>query len=293
MPAHTAGFRAAVIGQPITHSKSPALHSAAYRLLGVDCTYTAIDVPPEQLGPFLDGIRGEPGWRGLSVTMPHKAALTRLTNSNTPLVQALGVLNTATFSRTDDGVHVTGHNTDAAGVAGALSFSGVEAPARAVILGGGGTAAAAVAGLQLLGAARADVFVRSPERARGLADVGARLGIAVTVRPWSGAPHALAAADVVVSTLPPHAADPVAAEFSLAAELRRPAFPGTLLDVAYDPWPSALAAAWADAGGRVVPGLEMLLYQAVEQIRLFFPEAPEPGRDVINVMCDAVGAPRR
>ncbi len=155
-----------------------------------------------------------------------------------------------------------------------------------MILGGGGTAAAAVAGLHLLGAARVDVFVRSPGRAGGLVDVGAGLGIVVEVHPWSGAPDALAVADVVVSTLPPHAADPV------APYLRRPVS-GILLDVAYDPWPSALATAWAGAGGAVVPGLEMLLYQAVEQVRLFCPEAPGPGRDVINVMCDAVGVPRR
>ncbi|MBG6217659.1 shikimate dehydrogenase [Arthrobacter sp. CAN_A6] len=293
MPAHAAGTRAAVIGHPIAHSKSPALHSAAYRLLGVGCQYSAEDVLPGELEQFLARIRQQEDWRGLSVTMPHKAAMTHLTTSNTPLVEALGVLNTVTFDRKGDGVHLTGHNTDAAGVAGALSYSGMGSPTRAAILGGGGTAAAAVAGLHLLGADRADVFVRSPERARGLTDVGARLGIAVTIQPWSGARHALAAADVVVSTLPPHAADSLAAEWSAAAEQRHPATPGTLLDVAYDPWPSALAAAWSDAGGTVVPGIEMLLYQAVEQIRLFFPEAPEPGREVINVMCDAVGVPRR
>jgi shikimate dehydrogenase len=66
-----------------------------------------------------------------------------------------------------------------------------------------------------------------------------------------------------------------------------------LLDVAYDPWPSALAAAWERAGGVVVHGLEMLLYQAIEQVRLFLPEAGPLPHDVINRMCDAIGIARR
>ena len=66
-----------------------------------------------------------------------------------------------------------------------------------------------------------------------------------------------------------------------------------LLDVAYDPWPSRIAAAWQDAGGTVVPGLEMLLYQAVEQVRHFTGLGEAVPAEVIDVMCDAVGAPRR
>ena len=72
-----------------------------------------------------------------------------------------------------------------------------------------------------------------------------------------------------------------------------PARPGVLLDVAYDPWPSRIAAAWQEAGGTVVPGLEMLIYQAVEQVRHFSGLGEAMPADVIDVMCDAVGAPRR
>ena len=66
-----------------------------------------------------------------------------------------------------------------------------------------------------------------------------------------------------------------------------------LLDVAYDPWPSRIAAAWQEAGGTVVPGLEMLIYQAVEQVRHFTGLGEAMPAGVIDVMCDAVGAPRR
>jgi shikimate dehydrogenase len=68
---------------------------------------------------------------------------------------------------------------------------------------------------------------------------------------------------------------------------------GVLLDVAYDPWPSRIASVWQEGGGAVVPGLEMLLYQAVEQVRLFTGRGDDVNAAVIDVMCDAVGLPRR
>jgi shikimate dehydrogenase len=109
------------------------------------------------------------------------------------------------------------------------------------------------------------------------------------VRPMADAAAPAAAADVVISTLPPRAADGLAAEI---AALKAPT-PGVLLDVAYDPWPSLIASVWQTGGGAVVPGLEMLLYQAVEQVRLFTRLEEEVNASVIDVMCDAVGLPRR
>ena len=103
----------------------------------------------------------------------------------------------------------------------------------------------------------------------------------------------MAAADVVISTLPPRAADALAAELAQACGSAPERRAGVLLDVAYDPWPSRIAAAWQDAGGTVVPGLEMLIYQAVEQVRHFTGLGEAVTAEVIDVMCDAVGAPRR
>jgi shikimate dehydrogenase len=122
------------------------------------------------------------------------------------------------------------------------------------------------------------------------------VGLAIDVRPLTEAAAAMARADVVISTLPPHAADGLADE--LADELAKgPASVGSgtgvLLDVAYDPWPSRIADAWQSGGGSVVPGLEMLLYQAVEQVRLFSRRGDEVNAAVIDVMCDSVGLPRR
>jgi shikimate dehydrogenase len=115
----------------------------------------------------------------------------------------------------------------------------------------------------------------------------------------------MAGLDLVISTLPPRAADGIATQLEqlpdggrLPGDAKFPGddkFPGdawgVLLDVAYDPWPSRIAEAWHSRGGVVVPGLEMLLYQAVEQIRLF--SGADVTADVIDVMCDSVGLPRR
>ncbi|WP_246199642.1 shikimate dehydrogenase [Arthrobacter zhaoguopingii] len=285
-PAGGAG-RAAVIGHPIAHSKSPLLHAAAYSGLGLDWSYTAQDVAPEDLAAFVRSLRADDRWRGLSVTMPHKAAMAALTDANTALVETLGVLNTVTFSGGPGRRVLTGHNTDVAGITGALAHAGASTPRNCLVLGGGGTAAAAVAGLAGLGADRVRVYVRQPERAAGLATAGAALGMAVEVLPWDGARASVRAADVVVSTLPPRAAD------SLATALPADGPAGVLLDAAYDPWPSVLSAAWARAGGVVVHGLEMLLYQAIEQVSLFSPDAGPLPPAVINRMCEAIGVPLR
>jgi shikimate dehydrogenase len=111
----------------------------------------------------------------------------------------------------------------------------------------------------------------------------------------AGAAAAVAGADVVISTLPPRAADPLAEDLDRLFRQREAGHtrPGVLLDVAYDPWPSRIAAAWQEAGGTVVPGLEMLIYQAVEQVRHFTGLGDAMPDEVIDVMCDAVGAPRR
>ncbi|MCQ1950339.1 shikimate dehydrogenase [Arthrobacter sp. zg-Y859] len=283
--------RAAVLGHPISHSKSPRLHRAAYAHLGFDCSYEAIDLRVEEAAGFAASLRGQAGWTGLSVTMPLKAVMVAQMDEVEPLVKALGVLNTVTFSRTGSRTVLTGHNTDVAGIAGALRYAGIGARPRAVVLGAGGTACAAIAALAQLDASETVVCARRfPEPAPGQAgvlDAGRATGVAVRPRPWEEAAEACAAADVVICTLPPYGADGLAEDI---AEVRDGAI---LLDAAYDPWPSRIASVWSGFGGTVVPGIEMLLYQAVEQVKLFTGEAFFDEHGVTNAMCDAVGIPRR
>ncbi len=285
-------LRAAVLGHPISHSKSPALHRAAYAQLGADLAYEAIDVTVDALPGFMAGVRRDGRWRGLSVTMPLKAAMAAEVDDIRGVARQLGVINTVAFETGpagDSPARLIGYNTDVAGIVNALRYAGVAAEPTAVILGGGGTAAAAAAALKELGAPAVSVCVRDVGRAAEARAAAAAVGLPLQVLPLAAAAPAVAAADVVISTLPPRAADPLAEE--LARQGARSG--GVLLDVAYDPWPSRLAAVWADAGGSVVPGLEMLLYQAVEQVRYFTGVGGPVPAAVIDVMCDAVGAPRR
>jgi len=282
-------FKAAVLGHPISHSQSPALHRAAYARLGVDIGYSAIDVTVPQLPAFMEAVRAEPGWRGLSVTMPLKTAMVAEVDEVRGVAGILGVVNTVVFESNGTSTRRIGYNTDVAGIVNAVRHAGVVSAPSAVILGGGGTAAAAIAALKDLGAPSTDVYVRDTGRAAEARAAAEGVGLPIRVLPLSGAATAMAAADVVISTLPPRGADTLADELAGLHAVT----PGVLLDVAYDPWPSRIASVWQGGGGAVVPGLEMLLYQAVEQVRFFSGLGGDVTADVIDVMCDAVGAPRR
>jgi shikimate dehydrogenase len=294
-------WQAGVLGHPIAHSKSPALHAAAYRDLGLEIDYRAHDVTPEQLAGFMSGFR-EPGpsgadWLGLSVTMPLKAPMVGHMDSVSPRVDRLGVLNTVV--RDADGT-LTGHNTDVDGIVRALVVAGFDrgtAGGRMGVLGGGGTAAAAIAAAGQLGLDGVDVFVRDPGRAGGQAVLAREFGLDAAVRLLPDFPASAPGFRAVVATLPPRAADPTAATLAAAGPAAAAGLP-PLLDAAYDPWPSALAAAWAGRGGQVVSGLEMLLYQAVEQVRLFTDRVragtAEPDWDALTAgMATAIGLPPR
>lgn len=177
--------------------------------------------------------------------MPLKEAVLPLLASVTPLAASVAAANTVLVR--DDGLH--GDNTDVHGIVAAL---GLDAVARAVVLGGGATARSALAALASLGCLDPVVVVRSPsQETRACAE---RLGLSASFVAWD--PAVLDGASLLVSTLPAGAADPFA---PFVADVP------VLLDVVYDPWPTALAAA---CRGRVVPGSEMLLHQAARQVEL-------------------------
>ncbi len=283
--------RAAVLGRPVAHSLSPALHTAAYRSLGLTgWEYTAVDLGPDELPAFLDGL--DHTWAGLSLTMPLKQAVVPLLDQITPLAGALGVVNTVTFG-VPDGADPRwsdprvrtrrGDNTDVAGITEAVRpVLGAERPhGGLVVIGAGATAASALAAGVELGFPSARVCARSAERAAQTAALGARLGIGVETVALHAAGAWLADAAVVVSALPAGAAD-----LLTVPDRVRPG--AVLLDVVYDPWPTVLAARWERAGGVVVPGVEMLLHQAVQQVALMTGLRPDP-----DAMRTALPAPGR
>lgn len=285
-------MRAAVLGHPIAHSLSPVLHGAAYAALGLDWSYDAVDVTEEDLGAFVGAL--DDTWAGLSLTMPLKQAVLPLLDHVEPLAEVVGAVNTVIVQRGGPRPTLVGANTDVHGIAAALveggatvePGSGAGAGAGALVLGAGATAASALAALAQLGVTASTVLARSIARAGGTMRAATRMGVDATVRTMAleRTVEGLGRAGLVVSTLPPGAADEVAG--ALAAGGSR--VHGTLLDCAYTPRPTALVAAWRAAGGRAVTGDRMLLHQAGEQVRLMT-GSPAP----LGAMDDALAAALR
>lgn len=229
------------------------LHRAAYTALGLRWRYDAIEMTPDGLAAFLDGLDGS--WVGLSLTMPLKEAVLPMLSEVSAIARRTSAANTVLLH---PGGRRTGENTDVHGIARALQEGGFTGGRTGVVLGAGATARSAAAALDLLGVGSLDVVARRPEAAGTVLEAaGAAAGRAVA---WDAAGPDVLAADVVVSTVPGDAAA------SLAD--RVPSVPGVLLDVTYHPWPTQLAQAWLDAGGTVVPGALMLLWQAARQVEL-------------------------
>ncbi len=243
---------AGVLGRPVGHSLSPVLHRAAYEALGLDWTYTAIDCGVDELAATLAARRD---WAGFSCTMPLKHAALEVAASVSPLAAAVGAANTLLAA--GDGWNAD--NTDVAGLVETLRPHLDPGPSAATVIGAGGTGQAAVAALAELGLSTCIVLVREPARAAPVVATGARLGIEIQVERLGSAAGPLRA-PAVVCTLPPGAADPLAAHPWVGGQV--------VIDVVYADWPTPLAAAAADAGATVLSGAAMLLHQAAAQVRL-------------------------
>lgn len=242
--------RLAVWGDPIGHSKSPALHAAAYAVLGLDWEYGRRQVDADGLSDALSELGDD--WRGLSLTMPLKEAAFRAAQLSDAHAELTGAVNTLLL-----GDRIEGFNTDVGGIVDALAEAGTSSTDAVRILGAGATAASALVAVSDLGATRVEVLARRPERAAALIEMGRRLDLAVSVGSLD-APGFVA--DLTVATLPSGTVLPDDTAQTLSER------GGVLFDAAYAPWPSALAADWA---GGIVSGLGMLLHQAVRQIRIF------------------------
>lgn len=263
---------AAVIGSPIAHSLSPVIHRAAWERLGLagDWEYRSAEVDRGGLGAFIAGL--DPQCRGLSVTMPCKQAVMQLMDVVDPLAAAVGAVNTVVPGA---GV-LTGFNTDVHGITTAIAEARAArglGPARsACVLGARATASSALAALGALGVTRTTVVARRFSGPGSVVAAAARMGVGidqVLIRDTARAGAALAA-DIVVSTLPAGAADPLAA-------LVRPGGHQCLLDVVYAPRDTALRRAFEAGGAVIAEGTEMLIHQGAQQVRLMTGRDPDTG----------------
>lgn len=258
-------YQAAVLGSPINHSKSPDMHQAVYDYLDVAIDYGRFELTEDQAGEFFTALHERFGSRkqlaGFSVTMPLKAVLVKHMDHISDRVRLLGVLNTIIFDEAGDAV---GENTDVDGIRLALNKAGFRRASGGSmgVLGAGGTATAAVAAAAEMDLKAIVLYVRNPQRAQATFDVAEAFGLATRVAGLEDFPLEAAQHQAVVSTLPAHAAD------GLAEHLPAHGLP-PLLDVIYDPWPTVLANQWTATGAHIASGLDMLLYQGVEQAKLF------------------------
>ena len=326
--------RCAVLGDPISHSLSPLLHRSAYAALGLDgWRYDRVRVDADGLADFIHGL--DPSWAGLSLTMPLKSAVGALGDFSDFWSETLRVANTIVFEQGGPGKRPSLYNTDVEGIVAALLEAAdrcradedpddlaalLEAAcqgqqdqlpdqpyggARALVIGNGNTAESAFCALKVLGVKRVDLLARNPKHCDHMLDLASRLDLpepTVTAMDQSeAAEKALTRADIVVSTLPSGAADPLSDLLSTIenpvdkiseAETAKADTPGfksrtdakpddaigadeggrlgsVLLDVVYEPRPTPLMKAFCrQAGARAISGERMLLYQAVRQVAL-------------------------
>jgi shikimate dehydrogenase len=237
---------------------SPVLHRAAYRHLGLDWTYDAVEITKGGLGEYVSS--RDAALRGLSVTMPLKHEALELADVADDVATAVDAANTLVFE--PDGT-IAAANTDVPGMIETINLRSPRASSAGCLWGGGATAASALLAVSMLGVRQIHVHARDAARAQGaLKSVLAARELDVEFRPWQVGPQC-AEAELVVSTAPAGATD------SVTPELARSATPSRLLfDVVYDPWPTALAGAWKAAGGLVASGLDLLVHQAKGQIEL-------------------------
>lgn len=242
-----------MVGSPIVHSLSPALHRAAYDELGLDWTYDHVEVDSAGLADFVAGL--DESWRGLSLTMPLKRTVVPLLDTADDWVRLSGVANTLVL----DGGSRSGFNTDIPGAIAAMDER-LPAPARtAVVLGGGATATSVLLALAESGCTSATVLVRNPARAEEtVAVVGAHpRAPELSVETLDDATRI--EADLLVTTIPGEAQTPDL--LALCADVP------SVFEVVYDPWPTPLARAVLEEGRLLVAGLDLLAHQAVGQVQ--------------------------
>jgi shikimate dehydrogenase len=255
---------AGVIGDPVRHSLSPAIHNAAFAEAGLDWAFVAFEVVDGDAPAAVAGARAL-GIDGLSVTMPHKATVMEALDRLTPTAERLGAVNTIVR----EGIELVGHSTDGAGLVDALAFDEGFAVAgtRAVVVGAGGAARAVVLALADAGAAEIVVVNRTPENATRAANLAGAVGRV-------GTEEDAAAADLIVNATP----------LGMVGYADQPAVDASLfhanqlvVDLVYAPPMTPTIQAARAAGAHAVGGLGMLVHQAALAFTLWTgSEAPLP-----------------
>lgn len=244
-------LRGAVIGSPVEHSLSPLLHREAFKFLDIQGDYQRQEVPLESLSRFF--VENKSNFDYLSITMPLKEEALGLPVIVDDVVNRIQSANT--LYRKGDDWHLT--STDGSGFLSALRHEGHNRFNRVLVLGAGGTARAVVGALDGV-AEEVVVLGRTSTRREALEDSVKKSSF--EYQRWNESPG-FSQYDLVVNTTPAGAADLLADSLSVGD---CPLF----FDVIYKPWPTVLGARWEDSGGKVINGIELLLYQGIQQLSL-------------------------
>ena len=256
--------RLAVLGSPIKHSRSPRIHSAAYRVLNLNWSYEAFDLSEASFTDFMGGL--DTSWRGFSVTMPLKRAAFEIGTTRDEDSAAIGVSNTLVRS----GKGWDAYNTDVGGFIAAVGAAGLSSVSHATIVGAGATALSVALALKKMGVESLRICARNPNQIEALQSIGAlqRVQIeAIDLSPSMARPERQSepldyATDLWVNTLPGVVASSLSFEEEAISQ-------SSMFDLSYEPYPSKLVQRWTQAGRPGLDGLELLVQQALLQIRLF------------------------
>ena len=258
-----------VIGNPVEHSLSPAIHNAAFQKLGLNFLYLAFRV--EAIGDAIKGLRALGNFRGASVTIPHKVAVVPFLDSIEPTARHIGAINTIVAA----GGVLTGYNTDATGALRALREGPVALKGRRVVMLGSGGAARAIAfalGSET-GIERLTILgIDGQERTALARDLQLKTGMTVQDLPHDeGTLRKLLPDAHVLIHCTPMGMSPKVHETSVPATLLHAGL--TVMDIVYNPRDTQLLKEAKGVGCRVIPGLEMFLHQAAAQFELWTNQA--------------------
>ncbi len=246
-----------IIGWPVEHSLSPAIHNAAFEVLGLDWVYVPLAVPPGMVPQAIAGLPAL-GFTGANVTMPHKTEVAGLMHSLSDDARRLQAVNTIVV----DGERLEGHNTDAPGFERFLrQDAGFDPEGKtALILGAGGAARASALALARAALAGLTVAARDPGKAEGMASALEGLGTALAVVPLDVAgDHP---SDLIVNATPVGSQGDVLASLPLEGA-------SVYVDLLYHPAVTPMQLAARRAGVRAFGGMGLLLHQAALSFELW------------------------
>lgn len=268
-----AKLRAAVLGWPITQSRSPLIHGAWLAHYGLDGTYEALAVRPEDLAGKLRELQAE-GYAGANITVPHKQAVLALCQTLSPAAAQIGAVNTLVFGA-DGSIH--GTNTDAFGFTENLKSLGLSwTGKKALVLGAGGAARAVLNALSQLALGEILVLNRTLAHAEDLAQTFTTPACKITAAPWSECPRGLDGVDLLVNTT----SLGMVGQPPLKVSIEGLKSSAVVTDLVYNPLETDLLGRAQAQGNATLDGLGMLLHQARPGFEAWFGVAPEVSQEL-------------